>query len=74
MSQENVEIVRRAFAYEVYGLGDRAEVEELFDPNVVMNATEEGPTHGLDEMENKWKRCPLLRSLYVARGQGLACG
>jgi ketosteroid isomerase-like protein len=27
MSQENVEIVRRAFAYEVYGKGDRAEAE-----------------------------------------------
>ena len=29
MSQENVEIVRRAFAYEVYGYGDRAEAQAL---------------------------------------------
>jgi hypothetical protein len=32
MSAENVEIVRRAFAYEMYGLGDRAEAEAIFDP------------------------------------------
>jgi ketosteroid isomerase-like protein len=36
MSQENVEIVRRAFAYEIYGVGDRAEAEAIFDPDVVM--------------------------------------
>ncbi|HEX2371180.1 MAG TPA: hypothetical protein VHI33_01060 [Solirubrobacterales bacterium] len=46
MSQENVEIVRRAFAYEVYGHGDRAEAEAIFDPYVVMNPTEEGPSCG----------------------------
>ncbi len=50
MSQENVEIVRRAFAYEIYGVGDRAEAEAIFDPNVVMNPTNEGPFHGLDAM------------------------
>ena len=40
MSEENVEIVRRAFAYEIYGVGDRAEAEAIFDPNVVMNPIE----------------------------------
>jgi hypothetical protein len=45
MSQENVEIVRRAFAYEVYGVGDRAVAEAIFDPEVVMNPTEEAPTY-----------------------------
>jgi len=44
MSEENVEIVRRAFAYEVYGVGDRAEAEAIFDPDVVMNPTDEGPS------------------------------
>ncbi|HEX2435762.1 MAG TPA: tyrosine-type recombinase/integrase [Solirubrobacterales bacterium] len=29
MSKENVEIVRRAVAYEYYGVGDRAEAEEI---------------------------------------------
>ncbi len=44
MSKENVEIVRRAFAYEIYGQGDRAEAEAIFDPNFVMDPTEEGPS------------------------------
>ena len=44
MSEKNVEIVRRAFAYEVYGVGDRAEAEAIFDPDVVMNPTDEGPS------------------------------
>jgi ketosteroid isomerase-like protein len=58
MSAENVEIVRRAFAYEVYGLGDRAEAEAIFDPYVVMNPTEEGPSYGLDAIRDNfahWK-------------------
>jgi hypothetical protein len=29
MSQRNVEIVRRAFAYEAYGVGDRADAEAI---------------------------------------------
>jgi ketosteroid isomerase-like protein len=56
MSEENVEIVRRAFAYEVYGVGDRAEAEAIFDPNFVMNPTEEGLSYGLDAMQSKWER------------------
>ena len=56
MSKENVEIVRRAFAYEVYGVGDRAEAEAIFDPNVVMNPTEEGPSYGLDAIRDNFER------------------
>ena len=58
MSQENVEVVRRAFAYEMYGVGDRAEAEAIFDPDVVINPTEEGPSHGLDAIRDnieQWK-------------------
>ncbi len=58
MSQENVEIVRRAFAYEIHGVGDRAEAEAIFDPDVVINPTEEGPSHGLDAIRDnieQWK-------------------
>ena len=58
MSQENVEIVRRAFAYEIYGVGDRAEAEAIFDPDVVINPTEEGPSYGLDAIRDNiehWK-------------------
>ena len=58
MSQENVEIVRRAFAYEIYAVGDRAEAEAIFDPQVVINPTEEGPSYGLDAIRDNiehWK-------------------
>ena len=56
MSEENVEIVRRAFAYEIYGVGDRAEAEAIFDPNVVMNPIDEGPSYGFDAMRSDWER------------------
>jgi ketosteroid isomerase-like protein len=52
MSEENVEVVRRAFAYEIYGVGDRAEAEAIFDPHVVINPTEEGPSYGLDAIRD----------------------
>jgi ketosteroid isomerase-like protein len=56
MSQENVEIVRRAFAYEIYAVGGRAEAEAIFDPDVVMNPTNEGTFHGLDAMRADFER------------------
>jgi ketosteroid isomerase-like protein len=58
MSQENVEVVRRAFAYEIYGVGDRADAEAIFDPRIVINPTEEGPSYGLDAIRDnieRWK-------------------
>jgi ketosteroid isomerase-like protein len=56
MSQENVEIVRRAFAYEYYGVGDRAEAEAILDPHVVMNPIDDSPSHGPDQMRSDWER------------------
>src|SRR4051794_13544140 len=56
MSQENLEIVRRAFAYEIYGVGDRAEAEAIFDPHVVMNPSDEGPSYGFDAMRADFER------------------
>jgi ketosteroid isomerase-like protein len=55
MSQENVEVVQRAFAYELYGRGDRAEAEAIFDPHVVMNPVEEGPSYGLDAIRDNFE-------------------
>jgi ketosteroid isomerase-like protein len=52
MSQENVEIVRWAFAYEMYGRGDRAEAATYFAPDFVMNPVEEGPSYGLDSIRD----------------------
>jgi hypothetical protein len=43
MSEENVEVVRRASEYEIYGRGNPEEVLADFDPEVVMNPVEEGP-------------------------------
>ena len=56
MSQENVEIVRRAFAYEIYGVGDRAEAEAIFDPHVVMNPIDEEMSYGFDAMRSDMER------------------
>jgi ketosteroid isomerase-like protein len=58
MSQANVEVVRRAVAFEFSGRGDRTEAEAIFDPNFVMNPIEEGPSHGLDAIRDNiehWK-------------------
>jgi ketosteroid isomerase-like protein len=56
MSQENVEIVRRAFAYEIHGVGDRAVAEEIFHPDVVLNPVDEGPFRGRDAMRDDIER------------------
>ena len=56
MSEENVEIVRRAFAYEMHGVGDRAVADEIFHPDVVMNPMDEGPFRGRDAMRDDIER------------------
>jgi ketosteroid isomerase-like protein len=47
MSQENVEIVRRAFEYLSSGRGS-SEVLASFDPNFVMKPVETGATYGVN--------------------------
>jgi ketosteroid isomerase-like protein len=58
MSQENVQIVRRAFEYETYGRGRRSAVEADFDPKVVLKPYEEraaiGREHILDNITH-WR-------------------
>ena len=56
MSQENVEVVRKAIAYEYYGVGDRAEAEAIFDPHVVMNPTDTSPYYSPDAMRDDFER------------------
>ena len=56
MSQENVEVVRRAIAYEYYGVGDRAEAEAIFDPQVVMNPSDEAASYGFAAMRADFER------------------
>jgi ketosteroid isomerase-like protein len=54
MSQENVEIVRRAFEYEISGRGS---VEGLacFDRDVVMNPVEESPSYGVNAIRDNFE-------------------
>jgi ketosteroid isomerase-like protein len=56
MSEENVEIVRKAIAYEYYGVGDRAEAEAIFDPQVVLNPIDEAASSGFDAMRADMER------------------
>jgi ketosteroid isomerase-like protein len=56
MSQENVEVVRRAIAYEYYGVGDRAEAGAIFDPQVVLNPIDEAASSGFDAMRADMER------------------
>ena len=50
-----METVRRAFAFEIYGEGDRADAEEIFDFHVVVNPTEEGASYGLDSIRDNFE-------------------
>src|SRR5262245_63711286 len=59
MSEENVEVVRKALAYEYDGVGGRAEAEAIFDPDVVMNpvhAVDQEPSYGPSAMRDDWER------------------
>ena len=56
MSEQNVEVVRRAIAYEYDGVGDRAEAEAIFDPQVVLNPIDEAPSSGFDAMRSDMER------------------
>jgi ketosteroid isomerase-like protein len=55
MSQENVEIVRRAFQYLASGRGG-SEVLASFDPNVVMKPVETGATYGVTAIRDNFER------------------
>jgi ketosteroid isomerase-like protein len=56
MSEENVEVVRKAIAYEYYGVGERAEAEAIFGPHVVLNPIDEEPSSGFDAMRADYER------------------
>ena len=75
MSQENVEIVRRAWEFEAYGSADRAEALATFDPNVVYTPVEEGPSYGLDALldyierwEAVWEELEMTAEEFIDGG------
>ena len=55
MSEENVEVVRRAFQYLVSGRGG-SEVLASFDLNVVMKPVETGATYGVNAIRDNFDR------------------
>jgi ketosteroid isomerase-like protein len=61
MSEENVEVVRKAFAYEFYGHGGRTEAAMYFAPDFEMNPVEGGRMEeerstGLDSIRDNFER------------------
>jgi ketosteroid isomerase-like protein len=56
MSQENLEIVRRAFAFGMQGRGDPAEALADFDPDVVLNSVEQGSSRGRSAVRENFER------------------
>jgi ketosteroid isomerase-like protein len=75
MSQENVEIVGRAFEYEVHGRGDPSEAEADFDPDVVMKPCDELPTSGRESIRDNmirwsgaWEDLEVTAEEYVDAG------
>ena len=58
MSEENIEIVQRAFDAFHSGDADRSEALALatIDPNVVYSPVEDGPSHGLNAIRDQFER------------------
>jgi ketosteroid isomerase-like protein len=56
VSQANVEIVRRAFAFGMQGRGDPAEALADFHPEVVLNSAEQPAASGRDAVRDNFER------------------
>ena len=54
MSQENVEIVRRAWEYEMFGRRGGRDPLADFAPDVVMNPVEEEPSYGREAIRDNF--------------------
>jgi len=56
VSQENVEIARRAFAFAVQGRADASAALDDFDPDVVLSSVEQGTSRGRDAVRRNFER------------------
>jgi ketosteroid isomerase-like protein len=56
MSHENVEIVRRAWEYEMFGRGGGDDPLADFAPDIVMNPVEEEPSYGREAIRENFQR------------------
>jgi ketosteroid isomerase-like protein len=76
MSEENVEIVRRAFAFEFDGRGGPDDAVAIFAPDFVMNPLEEGPSYGLgtirdniDRWKSAWEELDVTAEEFIGAGE-----
>src|SRR3954451_13862337 len=72
MSQENVEIVRRAWEYEIFGRGGGDDPLADFAPGVVMTPVEEEPSYGreairenLQRFETAWEELEVTAEQFI---------
>ena len=73
MSRENVEVVRRIF--DAYVAGDLEKALDDADPDIVWNAADEAPQHGLDEVvaymarwEREWENLVTVPEEFIDAG------
>jgi ketosteroid isomerase-like protein len=76
MSQENVEIVRRAWEYEMFGRGGRDDPLADFAPDIVMNPVEEEPSYGraairenFQRFETAWEALEVTAEEFIDAGE-----
>jgi ketosteroid isomerase-like protein len=74
MSKENVDVVRQAF--EAYTSRGAEAAREFFDPEIVWNAADEAPSHGLDEVvgymdrwEGEWENLRTSAEDFIDAGE-----
>jgi ketosteroid isomerase-like protein len=74
MSQENVDVVRQAF--EAYTSRGAKAAREFLHPEVVWNAADEAPSHGLDEVvaymgrwEGEWEELRTSAEEFIDAGE-----
>jgi ketosteroid isomerase-like protein len=76
MSQENVEIVRRAWEYEMFGRRGGRDPLADFAPDVVMNPVEEEPSYGreairdnFEQFKSAWEELEVSAEEFIDAGQ-----
>ena len=76
MSQENIEIVRRAWEYEMFGRRGGRDPLADFAPDIVMNPVEEEPSYGreairdnFEQFKSAWEELEVRAEEFIDAGQ-----
>jgi len=76
MSQENVEIVRRAWEFEMFGRAGNGDPLADFAPDIVMNPVEEEPSYGRAAIrdnflrfETAWEKLEVEAEEFIDAGE-----